>query len=418
MTTTISPPKSRAQGFQAEIQAYLNDVATWLLKAGRADLTKNLKDAVEARRSTTPTVVVIGETSRGKSSLVNALLNRTELSPIGLDTTTGCNVVLHHADQLQARVRLIATGEVVDIPLDEIEDWATVDGNPDNQRGVFAVLLGVNCPLLEQMTIIDTPGVGGLDGGHGALAAEAAAAADAAVLVVDPNAPISGPELRFLSNVAETVDNIAIVLTKVEDYPHWRTMAETNVQLVSAKVPRLAEAPVFPVSNLLAMNPADRAESGIGALEEHLRVRIAARTEVLRYANILQVAQSCLAEVGRVQRAQHAALEAEADTLTALKAERTRLESVGADGKKLMRDLDDGLRRLSLDRADGLNRGMRDLRTSYDEHVSTLRADAISALPAQLISDVTALADRLSEDARPSDHAHRTAHPPSRCCRP
>ena len=283
----------------------------------------------------------------------------------------------------------------MDIPLDEIEDWATVDRNPDNQRGVFAVLLGVNCPLLEQMTIIDTPGVGGLDGGHGALAAEAAAAADAAVLVVDPNAPISGPELRFLSNVAETVDNIAIVLTKVEDYPHWRTMAETNAQLVSAKVPRLAEAPVFPVSNLLAMNPADRAESGIGALEEHLRVRIASRTEVFRYANILQVAQSCLAEVGRVQRAPHAALEAEADTLTALKAERTRLESVGAGGKRLIRDLEDGLRRLSLDRADGLNRGMRDLRTSYDEHVSTLRADAISALPAQLISDVTALADRL-----------------------
>ena len=51
MTTTISPPKSRAQGFQAEIQAYLNDVATWLLKAGRADLTKNLKDAVEARQT-------------------------------------------------------------------------------------------------------------------------------------------------------------------------------------------------------------------------------------------------------------------------------------------------------------------------------------------------------------------------------
>ena len=400
MTTTTSSPTSRSRELQAEIQAYLNDVAAWLLKAGRSDLTKNLKDAVEARRSTTPTVVVIGETSRGKSSLVNALLNRTELSPIGLDTTTGCNVVLHHADHLQARVRLIETGEIVDIPIDEIEDWATVDGNPDNQRGVFAVILGVDCPLLEQMTIVDTPGVGGLDAGHGALAAEAAAAADAAVLVVDPNAPISGPELRFLANVAEKVDNVAIVLTKVEDYPEWRTMAETDAQLVAGQVPRLAETPVFPVSNILAMNPADRAESGIETVEEHLRSRIAARTEVLRYANILRVAESGLAEVGRVQRAQHAALEAGAGTLAALKAERTRLESVGVDGKKLLRDLDDGLRRLSLDRADGLNRGMRDLRTSYDEHVATLKPDAISALPAQLISDVTALADRLSEEAR------------------
>jgi Dynamin family len=400
MTTTTDTTNSRPQESQAGIQAYLNDVAAWLRRAGRTDLTKDLKDAVEARRSATPTVVVIGETSRGKSSLVNALLNRSELSPIGLDTTTGCNVVLHHADHLQARVRLIETGEIIDIPIDEVEDWATVDGNPDNQRGVFAVILGVDSPLLEQMTIVDTPGVGGLDAGHGALAAEAAAAADAAVLVVDPNAPISGPELRFLANVAEKVDNVAIVLTKVEDYQEWRTMAEADVELVAAKVPRLGDAPLFPVSNVLAMNPPDRAESGIDALEQHLRSRIAARTKVLRYANILRVADSCLAEVGRAQRAQQAALEAGADTLTALKAERTRLESVGVDGKKLMSDLDDGLRRLSLDRADGLNRGMRDLRTSYDEHVTTLRADAVSALPAQLISDVTALADRLSEEAR------------------
>jgi GTPase SAR1 family protein len=400
MKTAMISPKNRPQGLQAQLQAYLNDVAAWLLQVGRPDLTKNLKDAVEARRSTTPTVVVIGETSRGKSSLVNALLNRTELSPTGLDSTTGCNVVLRHADHLQAKVRLIQTGEIVDIPIDEIEDWTTVEGNPDNQRGVFAVILGVDCPLLEQMTIVDTPGVGGLDAGHGALAAQAAAAADAVVLVVDPNAPISGPELRFLTNVAEKVDNVAIVLTKVEDYPEWRTMAQTDAQLVAAKAPRLAEAPVFPVSNLLALNPAYRAESGIGAVEQHLRARVAARTEVLRYANILRVAESCLAEVGRVERAQHAVLEAGEGTLEVLKAERARLDSVGVDGKKLVRDLDDGLRRLSLDRADGLNRGMRDLRTSYDEHVATLRVDAISALPAQLISDVTALADRLSEDAR------------------
>jgi type IV secretory pathway ATPase VirB11/archaellum biosynthesis ATPase len=72
MTTTTNTPNSRPEESQAGIQAYLNAVAAWLRKAGRTDLTKDLKDAVEARRSATPTVVVIGETSRGKSSLVNS----------------------------------------------------------------------------------------------------------------------------------------------------------------------------------------------------------------------------------------------------------------------------------------------------------------------------------------------------------
>jgi len=45
MKTAMISPKNRPQGLQAQLQAYLNDVAAWLLQVGRPDLTKNLKDA-------------------------------------------------------------------------------------------------------------------------------------------------------------------------------------------------------------------------------------------------------------------------------------------------------------------------------------------------------------------------------------
>ena len=295
---------------------------------------------------------------------------------------------------------MCGTGELRDIPIEDVERWATVEGNPDNQLGVHAVMLGVNRPLLKQMTIVDTPGVGGLDSGHGALAIEAAASADALIFVIDPSAPISGPELAFLSSASEKVDNVTVVLTKTDAYEHWRSHLETARHRVAESLVRVGGIPIFPVSNTQAMDDEDRGESGIDDIEAHLLAEIEGRTDVLRLANILRVADSCLVELIRGLSAQRAALAAGTNALAVLESERTRLKTVGADGKQLMRDLDDGFRNLSLDRADALNRGMRDIRTSYDERVGTVRGDELSALPAQLVSDVTALADRLTEVAR------------------
>ena len=52
--------------------------------------------------------------------------------------------------------------------------------------------------LLEKLSIVDTPGVGGLDSVHGELAAEAAATATALLFVVDASAPFTRGELNFL----------------------------------------------------------------------------------------------------------------------------------------------------------------------------------------------------------------------------
>jgi len=399
MKTTTTPAKSGLGQYQAQIQSFLNDVASRLQKAERSDLTSNLKEAVEARRAEVPSVVVVGETSRGKSSFVNALLGQSGLSPVGLDTTTGCSVVLHRAGTTEARVRMYETGEIRDIPVDEIEDWVTVDGNPDNERRVHAVIIGVDNPLLATMTIVDTPGVGGLDAGHGALAVEAAASADALIFVVDASAPISGPELKFLSDAAEKVDNVTLVLTKVDAYKDWRKMAVTDSRLVAERIPRLSEVPLLPVSSELAVQGEERSASGILDVEAHLTADVSARVDALRFANVLRVADSCLSELGRGLSAQLVSL-GDGDILAALEEERARLNTAGAEGKKLMRDLDDGLRKLTLDRADSLNRGMRDLRTSYDERAGAVRGVDLSALPAQLIADVTALADRLTQQAR------------------
>jgi predicted GTPase len=402
-TATESVSVARRQA----IQAYLNDVAAMLLRARRDDLFSTLKGAAEAPRPATPTVVVVGETGRGKSSLINALLGR-RLSPVGVDVTTACAIVFHHSDDLVVSIRRAATApsdgppaeEVVEIPLDELAEWATVDGNPGNERGLLSVRVGCDSPFLEHLTVVDTPGVGGLDSGHGAYAAEAAAGADALVLVLDPNAPMSGPELEFLASVADRVDNITIVLTKTDTHPGWQVIADDDLKKIEQRVPRLSGLQIFPVSALRSQKTGDRAKWGVAQLESHLLGEVSERTETLRSANILRVADNCVGEAGRPLAQRLTVLRGGPEAMAALQAERQRLESLQSDARILMRELEDELRRLSLDRGDALNRGMRDIRLGYDEKAAVARGDAIDALPGQLLAEVTALADRLTEEAR------------------
>jgi hypothetical protein len=176
-------------------------------------------------------------------------------------------------------------------------------------------------------------------------------------------------------------------------------MVRDDLRLAAEWDPRLKVVPLFPVSCTEALDPEDRDESGILDVQTHLVKSVATRTGVLRYANLLRVADSCLGEL-QWELAAHRAARMNTGAPAVLEKERERLNAVGAEGKTLMRQLEDGFRRLNLDRADALNRGMRDLRTSYDEKVGGLRGNDLAALPSQLISEVTALADRLTEDAR------------------
>ncbi|MGH3469656.1 MAG: hypothetical protein ACRDQF_18200, partial [Thermocrispum sp.] len=53
---------------------------------------------VRRKQQAKPSVVVVGETKRGKSSLVNALLATPGLSPVDAEVATATYLVFDHAD--------------------------------------------------------------------------------------------------------------------------------------------------------------------------------------------------------------------------------------------------------------------------------------------------------------------------------
>ena len=94
---------------------------------------------------------------------------------------------------------------------------------------VETVEFGVPHPLLGHgITLVDTPGVGGLNGGHSAATLAFLPFADAVLFVSDATAELSAAELEWFGAAVERCKVTIPVLTKTDLVPAWRTVHELD----------------------------------------------------------------------------------------------------------------------------------------------------------------------------------------------
>lgn len=326
-----------------------------LVAQTRETLTALLADAdpaaaswveqVRTARPTAPTVVVVGETNRGKSSLVNALLATPGLSPVDATATIGTAgyLVLRHGTDWVATAHY-PHGSPVAVPIAELAQcvWVgdSVDaGSPGRMAGTPPRYVDVQAPvpLLARLTLVDTPGVGGLDEAHGELARAAAAAATALLFVLDASAPITRGELDFLARLGDRVETVLFALTKTDLHRDWRTVLDADGELLARHAPRFAGAVLHPVSARLFEQAASaptpalaavlREQSGVAALQRELQHQVSGRAAMLGEANTLRALATALdGLVVRLQAQQRALHSGEAQA-RALRARRDELSA-------------------------------------------------------------------------------------------
>ncbi|HEY1626464.1 MAG TPA: dynamin family protein [Streptosporangiaceae bacterium] len=375
---------------------------------GRMDLIDEV--AAETKRPAVeqPVVLIAGETRRGKSSLVNALLRHPGLSPAGPDLATSAYLLFSHGDQSSATL-VIAAGTEVErrpIPLDDIGEWATTDGNPGNVRRVLAVEVKADAPVLANVTIVDTPGHGGLDSAEGSIGVPMARQADAVVFVLDAGSPVSDPELAFLRSVSARVDAVIVVVTKIDDYPGWERIAADDRDLLGRYAPELANVPVLAVSarvaeKALARQPGPVAdelwrESGMDELQRLLERRVAGRASLLRASNILVTARDGLRTVNGLAALGVAAARGEPAVKTAVEAERTRLRQYGSRWSQRMNA---GIAKVKLTHGEALGKGLGELQRKYIGTIEKSKRQEHEAIADQLVTDINELAAALSKQA-------------------
>lgn len=272
MVTTST--QARVDGAAAGLLAELAEARALAAGVQRADLVERLDRAADRLRSEDATVAVVGEFKQGKSTLVNALL-RTDICPVDADIVTAVPTILRFGRPPAAFLQLPGEdGTVSAVPVDfaQLRRYITEGHADPAPRGVEVRLdrrlLGAG------LSIVDTPGVGGLDSAQGNLTLATLSLAGAALFVTDAAQELTAPEVEFLRRTLERCPRAFVVVTKTDLYGEWRRIVEINQgHLARAGL----DVPIVAVSSFLRMRAQARdstelnEESGFPRLVDVLR---------------------------------------------------------------------------------------------------------------------------------------------------
>jgi predicted GTPase len=389
------------------------------VKATREKLLTLLKDVnpdsarwveeVRAKRKGKPSVVVVGETNRGKSSLVNALIGQPGLSPVDAEVATATYLIFGHAEEWGARA--CYPGQVAPIPIElaELINWVSAAHElPSGQLPPRYVEIDGPAEFLDKVSLVDTPGVGGLDSVHGELAQEAASSATALLFVVDASAPFTTGELNFLANVGESVETVVFALSKVDQYRGWRQVLEADLALLAEHAPRFAGAKFHPVSARMyemagkAPNPEAaamlRERSGVEELRIALTGLLAGRSAMLGEANTMRALATALAELQVRLESEKRALttgEAEAETLRSRKDELTTERRSSTRGWQVRMRTE--IQRTRVENNHEIARQMRDVQSWFRQAIDAANKEKLKELPPQVDAALQMVSGRIGQ---------------------
>jgi tRNA U34 5-carboxymethylaminomethyl modifying GTPase MnmE/TrmE len=385
-------PALRVEGLRSQVREET-------VAHGSQDLTQVL-DSIPGLDPNAPVrVIVAGSLKRGKSTLVNTLVGRPLLTPVGVDVTTSCWVEIGYGDD--HAVALLADADAPGQPtrrpiaLAEVERYASL-------RLVSEPVLGVEVrirsDLLKDLVLVDTPGVGGLGAGHLRATLTALGQADALLFVSDSTQPILAPEVDFLAKATERVATVIIAVTKSDTPGYEVVLRETRDRL--ARHPGLAAIPIFAVSAPLADQAqaiedagmsAELAElSGVSPLAEVLRERATSGRHSMRIANCAQTTASVARTLAGRLAVKATDLIGEQSRAAELDKKEARLAAAIEDRARLSLLIHQHLGRLRVQLGHAFDASVSELGRKYREESERGPAAQLATLAARMAADLTA----------------------------
>ena len=344
------------------------------------------------------TVVVMGEVKRGKSSLVNALIAQPDLLPVDVLTCTSApiRVAVSHDGPVVPQVTLVRGTEREMILATELARWVTVDGvgslqgntnvgMDEAQDPPSSAEISVRYPDMDGITVVDTPGVGGLDKRAVTAALQEARHAGVLLMVCDASTPITAPEMDILRQAHDSVGGVIVAVTKTDkNTRRWRAIVEDNKRLISSHMG--IDVPVVGVSSLRALDaarcidPARRAElerrSGIAQLRSQLRAQLRQPAAMGQRA-ALQSITTTLTGIAKTVRDDIRLLAESSTAVEQLEAEKTTLERLREESsefeQRFQRDLAVARTRVT----EGLDKALEEVRHEWTQQIN---ADSLRVL--------------------------------------
>ncbi len=329
----VSGPGRGADALGAElgpvVESLRRDGEHLLSAQALADLDAGADRLAQARCN----VAVLGAFKRGKSTLVNALLER-EVLPTGVLPLTSAVTVVRHGEAERLLVHF-ADARVQEHPLASLREFATELSNPGNGRGVRRVEVEFSHPLLaDGLQLVDTPGIASVHRHNTAVAYDVLGRVDVALCVMSADQPLAEQELELYRAAAERAGQMLFVLAKVD-----KLSADERAQTIAFVAQVLREHGLLSAeSGVLALSALDG--QGIGELRASLRSLATSTRDRVVATALGRTAAVAAAELAHRCALEERALQLPLDQLNALgvvlEQRLAELEAARADANDLM----------------------------------------------------------------------------------
>ncbi len=354
----------------------------------RADLRRRLEQTKDRLLDPSIRVIVVGEFKQGKSQLVNALVN-APVCPVDDDIATAVPTSVRFGKKPAAFVLsqrsssgTIESGGRVErneVALDHLAEYVSEGAaNPsrDDGREVTGAEVFLPRKLLQSgLTLIDSPGVGGLTSAHALTTLAALPSAHAMLFVSDASQEYTEPEIQFLRHAMRISPNVACVLTKTDLYPQWRKVEELNRAHLRSIDPDIRLFPISSHLRLAAVESSDtelNAESGFPALVSFLRRDIVGRAELLQRRSTVADLLSTTEHVRLAIDSELSALlnpEKTPEIVAQLEATKERADELRRISSRWQTTLNDGVADLIADLEHDLRDRMRSIQREAEDSI-------------------------------------------------
>jgi GTP-binding protein EngB required for normal cell division len=219
-------------------------------------------------------LAVVGRFSRGKTSLMNAMLGLDRL-PTGILPLTSVITSVAYSSREQVQIEFERGRYGYEIPMSQLAEFITERGNPGNIKHIVKARIGLPAELLRRgFCFVDTPGLGSAIAENARTTEAYLPEADALLMVSGYDGPLSEDELRVAVQLTALNRRLFFVLNKQDLVSaQERAQAQDYVRHQLAESLRDRVPTIYSISARDALrarldgDPALLAASGMDALE-------------------------------------------------------------------------------------------------------------------------------------------------------
>ncbi|MGP8176155.1 MAG: dynamin family protein [Terracidiphilus sp.] len=179
------------------------------------DLRASLEALTEKLKKNRFNLAVLGQTKRGKSSFINALLG-ARILPTGVLPLTSVITRVTYGEIPSAKI-FYETGESEQIAVECLYEYITEAGNPGNKKQVASAEVAYPSQFLSMgVDLIDTPGIGSTRRHNTSTTEDYLAEVDAGIAVLSVDPAITAVESDFFRRLRQDVPKLLFVVNKTD----------------------------------------------------------------------------------------------------------------------------------------------------------------------------------------------------------